>query len=105
MAGDIVFEKPSAIFASAANSRMFIRYIGIKMLSLKFLSPDWLSKIALLEQLYKSNPFKDVAESAEKQQIKLLVISFIDVTKFVSQAVIPEFKDLLISTAGTLGEI
>ena len=62
---------------------MFIRYTGIKMLSLQFLSPDWQSKVSLLKQLYESDSFKDAADSAEKQQIKLLLISFIDVTKIV----------------------
>lgn len=49
LAGDIVFETPSAIFATPANSRMFIRYTGIKMLSLQFLSPEWQSKVSLLK--------------------------------------------------------
>ena len=53
------------------------------MLSLQFLSPDWQSKVSLLKQLYESDSFKDAADSAEKQQIKLLLISFIDVTKIV----------------------
>ena len=35
------------------------------------------------KQLYESDSFKDAADSAEKQQIKLLLISFIDVTKIV----------------------
>ena len=66
MAGDVVFETPSAIFATPTNSRMFIRYTGIKMLALQFLSPEWHAKIALLRQLYESNHFKDGANSVEK---------------------------------------
>jgi len=48
------------------NSRMFIRYTGIKMLALQFLSPEWSRKISLLEKLYESNFLKDSASNGEK---------------------------------------
>lgn len=65
-AGDVVFAVPSAIFATLTNVRMFVRYVGIIINSLPFLSPEWNSKISQLSMLLECKDFQDAQNTNEK---------------------------------------